>query len=78
MILHINSMNERKLSRRNYIQLGSMQLSETLMRVAYISTVMFLLTEVGMNRHVHFVNPECNGEIIIPVEALEWRDSHLI
>ena len=57
MILHINYKNERKLSRRNYIQLGSMQLSETLMRVAYISTVMFLLTEVGMNRHVHFVNP---------------------
>ena len=29
MILHINSKNERKLSRRNYIQLGSMQLSKT-------------------------------------------------
>ena len=57
MILHINSKNERTLSIRNYIQLGSMQLSETLMRVAYISTIMFLLTEVGMNRHVHFVNP---------------------
>ena len=61
MILHINSKNERKLSRRNYIQLGSMQLSETLLHLAYIPTVRFLLTEVGMDKHVHFVKPNAIG-----------------
>ena len=57
MILHINSKNERKLSKRNSIQLGSMQLSENLLHVAYITTVRFLLTKVGMDKHVHFVKP---------------------